>query len=89
MEAHQTEIYVAKGSFRFIDDTLDDFSTCIQLRMLRGMDVLVASRADFQIPKSMLCRQFYRRQWKRCIVMTTDPGDLVLDPTCGCRYDGA
>ena len=20
---------------------------------------------------------------KRCILMTTDPGDLVLDPTCG------
>ena len=21
---------------------------------------------------------------QRCILMTTDPGDLVLDPTCGC-----
>ena len=22
---------------------------------------------------------------QRCILMTTDPGDLVLDPTCGVR----
>ena len=25
----------------------------------------------------------HRRQFKRSILMTTDPGDLVLDPTCG------
>ena len=25
----------------------------------------------------------YRRSIERCILMTTDPGDLVLDPTCG------
>ena len=24
-----------------------------------------------------------RRSSQRCILMTTDPGDLVLDPTCG------
>ena len=23
----------------------------------------------------------------RCICMTTDPGDLVVDPTCGFRHD--
>ncbi len=23
---------------------------------------------------------------QRCILMATDPGDLVLDPTCGSRY---
>ena len=23
------------------------------------------------------------RQVQKCILMTTDPGDLVLDPTCG------
>ena len=25
---------------------------------------------------------------ERCLLMTTDPGDLVLDPTCGSRHDG-
>ena len=25
---------------------------------------------------------------QRCMLMTTDPGDLVLDPTCGSRHDG-
>ena len=24
---------------------------------------------------------------KRCLLMTTDPGDLVFDPTCGSRND--
>ena len=30
-----------------------------------------------------------RRVIQRCILMTTDPGDLVLDPTCGSRHDSA
>ena len=31
-----------------------------------------------------LCRPDYRRTlFVRCLLMTTDPGDLVLDPTCG------
>ena len=25
----------------------------------------------------------YRRSSQRCLLMTTDPGDLVFDPTCG------
>ena len=29
----------------------------------------------------MLCRR--TKVIERCILMTTDPGDLVLDPTCG------
>ena len=27
--------------------------------------------------------QTYTKVIERCILMTTDPGDLVLDPTCG------
>jgi adenine-specific DNA-methyltransferase len=27
--------------------------------------------------------QTYARVIERCVLMTTDPGDLVLDPTCG------
>ena len=33
--------------------------------------------------------QTSNRVVERCILMTTDPGDLVLDPTCGCRYNSA
>ena len=25
---------------------------------------------------------------ERCLLMASDPGDLVLDPTCGSRHDG-
>ena len=35
-----------------------------------------------EIAKSYVV-QTSRRVIKRCILMTTDPGDLVLDPTCG------
>ena len=27
--------------------------------------------------------QTYTKVVQRCLLMTTDPGDLVLDPTCG------
>ena len=34
--------------------------------------------------RQSLCRSNERlKSLKRCILMTTDPGDLVLDPTCG------
>ena len=29
------------------------------------------------------CANCFRKVIQRCILMTTDPGDLVLDPTCG------
>ena len=32
--------------------------------------------------KYSLCKR-YERSFERCLLMTTDPGDLVLDPTCG------
>ena len=54
------------------------------------MDTVRARRT-----KLMLCRRLLKLI-KRCILMTTDPGDLVLDPTCGsgttayvCRAMGA
>lgn len=33
--------------------------------------------------KKIYAVQTYSRVIQRCILMTTDPGDLVLDPTCG------
>lgn len=38
--------------------------------------------AGFSDPK-MYCVQTSTKVLERCLLMTTDPGDLVLDPTCG------
>jgi adenine-specific DNA-methyltransferase len=39
-------------------------------------------QSTFAIEKHYIV-QTYSKVAQRCIVMTTDPGDLVLDPTCG------
>jgi adenine-specific DNA-methyltransferase len=70
-------IYVAKGSHRFIR-FIDDFQAT--LKNSAWMDIGgVQSRTD---PKIYVV-QTATEAIKRCILMTTDPGDLVLDPTCG------
>ena len=72
-----SRIYVAQGSFRFIR-YIDDFST--YPANAAWMDIGgVQSRTD---PKVYVV-QTATEAIKRCILMTTDPGDLVLDPTCG------
>ena len=38
--------------------------------------------SGFPIPED-LCRTDCTKVIERCILMATDPGDLVLDPTCG------
>ena len=40
------------------------------------------SIADSRTTRSMSFRRS-AQSFERCILMTTDPGDLVLDPTCG------
>jgi adenine-specific DNA-methyltransferase len=42
-------------------------------------DVLLSSRAE----EKVYVVQTSSKVIQRCILMTTDPGDLVLDPTCG------
>ena len=70
-------IYLAQGSFRYIR-FIDDFST--YPATAAWMDIGgVQSRTD---PKVYVV-QTATEAIKRCILMTTDPGDLVLDPTCG------
>ena len=70
-------IYLAQGSFRYIR-FIDDFST--YPATAAWMDIGgVQSRTD---PKIYVV-QTASEAIKRCILMTTDPGDLVLDPTCG------
>ena len=72
-----SRIYVAKGSLRFIR-YIDDFAT--YPANAAWMDIGgVQSRVD---PKVYVV-QTATEAIKRCIVMATDPGDLVLDPTCG------
>ena len=34
-------------------------------------------------PGAFVCRSDESKVYERCVLMTTDPGDLVLDPTCG------
>ena len=72
-----SRIYVAKSSLRFIR-YIDDFSAFPA--NAAWMDIGgVQSRVD---PKVYVV-QTATEAIKRCIVMSTDPGDLVLDPTCG------
>ena len=72
-----SRIYIAKGSFRYIR-FIDDFPG--YPANAAWMDIGgVQSRAD---PKVYVV-QTASEAVKRCILMTTDPGDLVLDPTCG------
>ncbi|MBX3055476.1 MAG: site-specific DNA-methyltransferase [Anaerolineae bacterium] len=75
--ARADRIYVAKGSHRFIR-FFDDFPVTVS--NAAWMDIGgVQSRSD---PKVYVV-QTATEAVKRCILMTTDPGDLVLDPTCG------
>ena len=70
-------IYVAKGSFRYIR-YLGDFP--FRPTNAAWMDIGgVQSRSD---PKIYVV-QTATEAVKRCLLMSTDPGDLVLDPTCG------
>ena len=52
---------------RFVDDTWDDISGSIQSRNDPKVYVVQTSTAAVA----------------RCLLMASDPGDLVLDPTCG------
>ena len=45
---------------------------------LRALFVSFSTRA-----RSYVVQTSPRESVQRCILMTTDPGDLVLDPTCG------
>ena len=72
-----SRIYVAQGSFRFIR-YVDDFPA--YPANAAWMDIGgVQSRTD----RKVYVVQTANEAVKRCILMTTDPGDLVLDPTCG------
>ena len=70
-------LYVAEDTLRYIR-FLDDFPAVAYNSA--WMDIGgVQSRSD---PKVYVV-QTATEAVKRCLLMTTDPGDLVLDPTCG------
>lgn len=66
-------IYAAGRTLRFIR-YLDDFSATPVSNLWD--DVAGATDKSYVVQTSNVVIQ-------RCILMTTDPGDLVLDPTCG------
>ncbi len=72
-----SRVVQAGRSLRFIR-FIDDFAAVPRINVWLDIGG-VQSRAD---PKVYVV-QTANEAIKRCILMTTDPGDLVLDPTCG------
>jgi adenine-specific DNA-methyltransferase len=67
----------ARGSSLSYVRFLEDFPA-VSVNNIWG-DVKFSSRAE----DKMYIVQTSARTVQRCVLMTTDPGDLVLDPTCG------
>ena len=57
----------------------DDFSMAVVGNLWADISGAVQSRTDPKVYVVQTSTQLV----ERCILMTTDPGDLVLDPTCG------
>ncbi len=57
----------------------DDFTVSVIGNLWNDISGAVQSRSDPKIYVVQTSTQLIQR----CILMTTDPGDLVLDPTCG------
>ena len=57
----------------------NDFSVAIVGNLWSDISGAVQSRADPKVYVVQTSTQLVQR----CLLMTTDPGDLVLDPTCG------
>ena len=72
-------IYSTNNNLRYIR-YFDDF-TCMELNNIwtdiRGIQSRKAAEAKQYVVQTST------KSIQRCILMTTDPGDLVLDPTCG------
>ena len=75
--SHGNRVFIEGNSLRYLR-FLDDFAASPQPNV--WMDIGgIQSRTD---PKVYVV-QTATEAVKRCLLMTTDPGDLVLDPTCG------
>jgi len=76
MLANKGRIHVARNTVRYIRFH-EDFP--FQERGNIWTDTLTGSFTD----DKMYVVQTNKKVIERCLLMTTDPGDLVLDPTCG------
>jgi len=74
--AKSGRIHVAKNSVRYRRYS-DDFP--LKARGNLWTDTLTGSFTD----SKLYVVQTSQKVIERCLLMTTDPGDLVLDPTCG------
>jgi adenine-specific DNA-methyltransferase len=74
--AHANRLLVIGNSLRFVN-FLDDFSVTPITSV--WPDTVVSG---FSEPKRYVV-QTSTKVVERCLLMTTDPGDLVFDPTCG------
>ena len=73
---HANRLHVAKNSLQYVRK-LDDFPVIAVTEL--WSDTGTGSFTDEKI----YVVQTGAKTVERCILMTTDPGDLVLDPTCG------
>ncbi len=71
-------IQLTTGSARF-RSMLDDYSISITHNVWTDTSGGISSRSD----EKKYVVQTSPEVIKRCLLMTTDPGDLILDPTCG------
>ena len=74
--ARSGRLHVAKNSLQYLR-RLDDFP-CIAHTQL-WVDMQTGSFTEDKV----YAVQTAEKVIERCLLMTTDPGDLVLDPTCG------
>ncbi len=74
--AFSGRIHVARNSVQYVRFA-DDFS--VKLRNNIWTDTLTGQFTEAK----MYVVQTNTKIIERCLLMTTDPGDLVLDPTCG------
>lgn len=74
--AHAGRIHIASNSLRYVR-YVDDFPVSQVTKLWN--DTGTGSFTDDKI----YVVQTGTKALERCILMTTDPGDLVLDPTCG------
>ncbi|TGM36619.1 site-specific DNA-methyltransferase [Leptospira levettii] len=74
--AKKERIHVAKNSIRFIRYSID-----FPYKLMNNVWTDTAT-GNFTDEKTYVV-QTGAKVIQRCILMTTDPGDLVLDPTCG------
>ncbi len=74
--ADANRIHVAKNSIRYVR-YIDDFPAIAYTNVWTD-----TGTGNFTDPK-IYSVQTNTKVIERCLLMTTDPGDLVLDPTCG------